>query len=153
MQRICIMGCLGNKKSESVWMVSLNSLYKAGMDVFGIFSIYTSALISVIAAIYFIFAFLLQIVFSIVLSFWAFDLIGVMTSPLDFFIKIFFDSLIMNVAGFFGLIYLLKNRKNIFSLLNGDYKASEKEMKNSTFYTFFNIILFLIYIALIAIKY
>ncbi len=134
-------------------MVSLNSLYKAGMDVFGIFSIYTSALISVIAAIYFIFAFLLQIVFSIVLSFWAFDLIGVMTSPLDFFIKIFFDSLIMNVAGFFGLIYLLKNRKNIFSLLNGDYKASEKEMKNSTFYTFFNIILFLIYIALIAIKY
>ena len=126
-------------------MVSAYGLYKAFIEVFGVMSVYFSAIISIIGSIYFVLGFIAQIIFSVLIYVFASNYLVVTESPLTIIIKLVLSSLITNLFGLAGFIYFLINFKNYKRLFSKDNTLTEKEMKISIIYVLFNIILFIIY--------
>ncbi len=126
-------------------MVSLKGFQKAGIDIFGIFSIYGSALISIMTTIYFFLGFVFVLLFQIMIYYSVQNFFPSNTSPIIIISELVINHLIINFLGLLGLIYLLKNFKNYLKIFNQDYSPTEKELKNSILYLFVNVILFLVY--------
>ena len=80
-------------------MISLKGFYRAGIDIFGIFSIYGAMMLSIISAIYFLSSL---------------SLLRHGINPIS-------------TAGVIGIIYLVVNLPNYSKLLREEYNPSDKE--------------------------
>ena len=128
-------------------MVSLKGFYRAGIDVFGIFSIYGSVFLSVLAAFYFVLGFLAELIVVIFFSISDLAPANIINPTVLFMASIFSKLFLLNIIGFIGLVYLVLNLNQIKKLLSGNYDATDKEKIWAILYMGFNVGIFLVYIS------